>query len=331
MIVSHLLLAVLGAAVQAEDPRPIAVLSETIVDFGVMARGETATRTLTLENKGGATLEIRHVKNNCSCTVLDAPGKLAPGDKAELTLRLDTETLTGPAQAYVNLFTNDPASPRLDITMRVESRPYVWAEPPEFRYLAHQFFEGDGVAKATVAGSSPSEFRIVSIESPHPFLAVTHREALPEERVAGPGTQYVLEAKLDPAAPVGPLTGWVRVATDHEKQKKLSISVSGFIRPLVHVTPPEAELGTVTLTDQPLTWSHHVRNFAAEVIVIEKTESDIAGLTATLKPGRHDHESYVELSLPAATPKGPVRGKVTLFTNSAKVPTIDIPVILTIQ
>jgi hypothetical protein len=333
MLSSLLLLLTLGAAAQSEDPRPAAVLGETIVDFGEMARGDVATRTITLENRGTAPLEIRRVRNTCACTVLDSPTRVEPGAKAELTLKLDTETLTGPASAIVNLYTNDPAAPRLDISVRVMSRPYVWAEPQEFRYQVHRYFDGSGVAQAKVAGSSPSDFRILSIESPYPFLTVTHREALPEERLTGtaPGTQYVLEAKLDPEAPVGPLKGWVRVTTDHAKQKKLSLSVSGFVRPVLHVTPPEAEFGKVTLGAEPLVWTHHVRNFAEETIQITSIETDIAGLSATIKPGRHDHELYLELTLRPDVPKGEIRGKLTLVTDSAKVPRLDIPVELTIE
>ncbi|HUP25284.1 MAG TPA: DUF1573 domain-containing protein [Thermoanaerobaculia bacterium] len=314
-----------------EGAQPKAVLSETIVDFGTLGRGDTASRTVTLENRGDAPLEIRHVKNNCACTVLDAPDSVAPGVKVELTLELDTETLNGPAQAIVNLFTNDPAAPRLDITVRVEARPYVWAEPAEFRYIVYRHFEGSGMVSAKVAGSSPSDFRITGIEVPGPHLTVTHREARPEERLPGPGTQYVLEAKLDPAAPVGPLTGWVRVATDHEHQKKLSIPLSGFVRPVLHVTPTLADLGTVTLTDEPLVWSHHVRNFATEVIEISRTETDIAGLSIAVREGSHDHEFYLELSLEPTVPKGALRGKITLHTTSPKVPTVEVPVKLTIE
>jgi hypothetical protein len=315
------------------DAKPQAVLSETILDFGVLARGETASRTLTLENRGEAPLEIRHVKNNCSCTLLDVPSQIPPLQKAELTLRLDTETLNGPAQAIVNLFTNDPAAPRLDVTVKVESRPYVWAEPAEFRYMVHRFFEGSGTVRAKVAGANPSDFHITAIESPSPFLTVTHREAREEERLPGPGTQYVIEAKLDPKAPVGPITGWVRVITDHEKQKKLSIPVSGFMRPLLHLTPPEADFGTVTLTPgaEPARWSHHLKNFATEKIEIVRTETDIPGLTVELVPGDNDHELYVALVLKPDAPKGPVRGKVTLYTTSSQVPQLELPVRGTIQ
>lgn len=337
-----LLLAVLvGAGAQAAaaqpllpnpDAQPQAVLSEAILDFGVLARGETASRTFTLENRGEAPLEIRHVKNNCSCTLLDVPKLIPPLQKAELTLRLDTETLTGPAQAIVNLFTNDPAAPRLDVTVKVESRAYVWAEPAEFRYMVHRFFEGSGVVSTKVAGSSPSDFRITAIDSPSPFLTLSHRAALQAERLpGGPGTQYVIEAKLDPKAPVGPITGWVRVTTDHEKQKKLSIPVSGFVRPLMHLTPTEADFGTVTLGAEPIRWSHHFKNFATEKIEIVRTETDVPGLTIELVPGDNDHELYVALVMNPDAPKGQIRGKVTLYTTSAQVPQIELPVRGTIQ
>jgi hypothetical protein len=331
MIASLLLLATLGLAAQTEDAQPTAVLSEPILEFGTMARGETATRTFTLENRGTAPLEIRHVRNTCACTVLEVPSVIAPGAKAEITLELDTETLTGPASTVINLFTNDPTAPRLDLTVRVESRPYVWADPPELRYIVHRHFDGTGLARAKVAGSSPSDFRILDIESPYPFLTVTHREALPEERLPGVGTQYVIESKLDPTAPVGPLEGWVRVTTDHEKQKKLSISVSGFVRPLMHVTPPEAKLEGVVPGEEPLRWSHHVRNFATETITVERTETDIAGLEVAIRPGKHDHEFYVDLVLPASALKQPVLGAVKLHTTSAKVPIVQIPVWIEVE
>jgi Protein of unknown function (DUF1573) len=342
MSFTRLLLAVLvatGAQAAAAQPllpnpdaKPQAVLSETILDFGVLARGETASRTFTLENRGEAPLEIRHVKNNCSCTLLDVPPEIPPLQKVELTMRLDTETLTGPAQTVVNLFTNDPTAPRLDVTVKVESRAYVWAEPAEFRYMVYRFFEGSGMVSAKVAGATPSDFKILAIDSPSPFITLSHREARQEERLpGGPGTQYVIEAKLDPKAPVGPISGWVRVTTDHAKQKKLSIPVSGFVRPLLHLTPPEADFGTVTLGTEPLRWSHHFKNFATEKVEIVRTETNIPGLTVELVPGDNDHELYVALVLAPDAPKGPIRGKVTLYTTSSQVPELELPVRGTVQ
>ena len=50
---------------------------------------------------------------------------------------------------------------------------------------------------------------------------------------------------LSKEAPVGPVADHVLVRTNHPKQKRIEIPVSGFVRPMVAVTPPAVNFGKV--------------------------------------------------------------------------------------
>ena len=55
--------------------------------------------------------------------------------------------------------------------------------------------------------------------------------------------------KLANNAKVGPLADYVTVHTNHPKQKMVQIPVSGFVRPVMAVTPPTADFGKIELKE----------------------------------------------------------------------------------
>ncbi|MFM8725532.1 MAG: DUF1573 domain-containing protein, partial [Planctomycetaceae bacterium] len=59
------------------------------LEFGVIARGSAAARSVTLTNSTGATLHIQSVSTACRCAEADNPSKplLQPGEKATIEVR----------------------------------------------------------------------------------------------------------------------------------------------------------------------------------------------------------------------------------------------------
>ena len=229
--------------------------AETLVhDFGVMPRGETASHTFILRNEGDEDLLIEIVRASCACTVVDHPDVIKPGENGEIRIDLDTMLLNGPSSKNVSLYTNDPAAARIDLTVKADSRPYIDVFPGYFRYIVVQGFTDEATIKQTVLASSPKEFSVVAVEAPVPFIDVSFREATAAERDENhDGPQWIVEATLAPDAPVGPLSGYIEIVTDHARQKKASIPLSGFVRPVFAVTPTEADFGVLALEEPRLT------------------------------------------------------------------------------
>lgn len=307
--------------------QPKAVVPETVHDFGIVPHGDVVSTKITVENRGDATLEILRASQNCSCAVTNHPRTIEPGESGEVEVEVDTESLAEGTQFAVSLFTNDPENPRIELTFRVQARLYVFAKPfDHFRYTVHQHFDDDSLVETTVMATSPSEFRVTGVRSQLEYVESGFREATPEERdPSHAGDQFVVWTRLRPDAPVGPLTGRLIIDVDHDKQSKLALPISGFVRPILHATPTKYEIKGHDGSETPVRWSHHIKNFAQELIEIERIETDIEGLSTSVTPGENDHEFYIVCELDPDV-SGKISGTITVHTTSDKVKTIEIPV-----
>lgn len=313
----------LASQAVAQD-QPKAVADTLIHDFGVIPRGDLAAHTFVLRNEGDAPLVIAQVRASCACTVVDHPNVIAAGESGEIRIDLDTMLLTGPTSKRVMLYTNDPDSPRIDLTIKVDARPYIDVLPGYFRYIVVQGFGDEGEIKQVVMASSPAEFSVVKVEVPVDFIDIEFHEAEPSERYKDHnGPQWIVAAKIRPDAPVGPLTGYIDIYTDHAKQKKASIPLSGFVRPVFAVTPIEADFGELEL-EEPLLSTLDVRSFATEEIAITGVENSVEGIETSIEAQTEGRRYWLKLKIPADMPKGPFNGIVTMTTDSERAPEIKV-------
>jgi hypothetical protein len=182
-----------------------------------------------------------------------------------------------------------------------------------------------GVAQ-TIWADDFDDLEILRVESPYPFLKTTVREARPEERKGGKGRQWFVDVAIEPDAAIGPLTGSVRVWTNHPVDRLALLPVSGFVRPALAVTPPVAELKAFSRS-APLTFSVDVRNFATEAIelrqMVRASWPNVEIAVMALVPGRRFR---VDITLPKGLPVGALEGSVVVATSSAKTPEIVVPI-----
>lgn len=326
--VSSLLLIQAAVAAAAEDPPAArAVLVEAERDAGKVAPGEPAVAKFRVENRGTAPLTLtagnpRPFVAGVRSVVAGSP--VAPGDAATVTVTLDTGALAGQGKVHVPLATSDPAAPTLMVTLLVEVEPALLADPGYARYNVVQK-ERDGTIAQTVWSADGADFRVLSVESPNDALRVSFREAAPDERRAGDGSQWRVESVLAADAAVGALGGDIVVVTDHPRQKRLRIPLSGFVRPVLAVTPPVADVGEVDGA-KPFRFTLDVKSFATEEIALERAECDLPGATVEILPVTAGRAYRVRVAVPADLPAGPLSGTVRIFTASAKMPQIEVPV-----
>jgi hypothetical protein len=316
----------LGRAADGAGPR--AVVAATEQKLGAVPPGDPVVATFRIENAGGAPLTLDADKPmpfvaGVSSAVEGSP--VAPGGAATVTVRIETEKQAGEGTVTIPVTTNDPASPKLLLRATVEVRPLLVADPGFARYNVVQQ-ERDGTIVQRVSSSDGATFKIVSVESPMPALATRFREAKPEERNPDvTGSQWRVETTLPKDAPVGALRGDVVIATDHPKQKKLHVPISGFVRPVLAVTPPEADVGSLD-GSRPFRFLLDVKSFATEGIKLERAECDLQGATTEIVPVLEGRAWKVRVVVPEGLAPGPIAGTVRIFTGSAKVPRIDVPV-----
>ncbi|HEY0515285.1 MAG TPA: DUF1573 domain-containing protein [Thermoanaerobaculia bacterium] len=305
--------------------KPKVVVAEPIKDVGSISKGDKIVHDFVIKNEGDADLQITNVQPACGCTVAQFDKVIKPGQTGKVHAVVDTTTFSGPIAKGISVFTNDPATPQVELTLRAKVEPYISVKPGYARYIIVQGEPQEGNIAQSLWAPDGSAWDITGIDSPYPYLKVTYREAKPEERAPdAKGKQWQVEMKLASDAKVGPLSDYVTVHTTHPKQKIVQIPVSGFVRPVIAVTPPVADFGKIELKE-PLRKAVNIRNFATESIKVTGIDPNLPrGIEAKLEPLQEGREYQVRVILHPELGKGPFTGKVTVHTDSPKVPTIDI-------
>jgi hypothetical protein len=257
--------------------------------------------------------------------VADFDKVIAPGASGKVRVTVNTDTFNGPIAKSVTVYTNDPEMPSIQLTVRANIAPFIKVKPGYARFITVQQENKEGTIVQTLWTPDKSPFEVVKVDSPYPFLNVRFWEAKPEERLKenADQQQWKIEMHLSNDAPVGPLTDPVKVHTNHPRQKLVQIPVSGFVRPVMAVTPPVVDMGQVD-GKEPIQFSINVRNFATEPIKVTGVAGDVQGIAARIEPVQEGREYQVQVTFQPEARKGPVNGKLTLTTDSLKVPRIEV-------
>jgi hypothetical protein len=308
-----------------------AVAVEPIKDLGTVAKGDKVTQDFEIRNDGSGPLEITEVKPACGCTVASFDKSIAPGKVGKVHVVIDTVSFGGPIAKGVTVYTSDPGNPQIELTVRVKVEPYIDVKPGYARYSIVRGEPKEGTIVQTLFAPDGQPMDIVKVDSPFPYLTVSFREAQEGERLPDVKVkQWRVEMLLSNDAPVGPIAGYVSVHTNHPKQKLVEIPVSGFVRPVLAVTPPKGDFGAIEVKE-PRRQVFEVRNFATEPIKVIGVDPLGQGMDAKVEALEEGRRYVVRLTLNPNLPKGPLHDKLTLHTDSPKLPVIEVGLSATVQ
>jgi hypothetical protein len=326
-VILALCAALLVAATVLAAGKPKATIAEPLKDVGTVSKGDKIVHDFVIKNEGDADLQITNVQPACGCTVAEFDKVIKPGQTGKVHAVVDSATFSGPISKGVSVFTNDPEHPQIELTIHAKVEPYISIKPGYARYITVQGEPLEGNIAQTLWAPDGTSWDITGVDSPFPFLAVTFHEAKPEERLPdAKGKQWKVEMKLSNQAKVGPLSDYVTVHTNHPKQKIVQIPVSGFVRPVVATTPPNADFGKIELKE-PLKKALNIRNFATEPIKVTSVDPTLPkGIETKLETLEEGREYQVRIILNPELAKGPFLGKLVIHTDSPKVPTLEVEV-----
>ena len=314
-----------GTAPAAESAKkPKLAVEERVHETGEVARDKVVEHAFKIRNTGEAPLVIEKTVAAPNLEVLSKPAALAPGESGEIRVRVPL-LLDRPLALLkqVELWTNDPETPTVVLELKILSTEYVVAKPGYARWIAVQK-EKPGTISQKLVSKDGQDFELLkSSELP---LGITSAIKSSRPDPAGP-REWQVDLTLGTDAPVGPIVGSLLLYVNHPKQSIVPIPLSGFMRPVLAVTPPEWKIGEIQLTEKE-SQAFFVKIFSTEPIHVTKVEHDLAGLPPgniqTMKLGR---EYKVKLDFdPATLPKGRIQGTLQIFTDSPKVPQIGVPI-----
>ncbi|HXT22204.1 MAG TPA: hypothetical protein VN923_15735 [Thermoanaerobaculia bacterium] len=310
-------------ALRAQDPPRLAI-AEAKHEIDQVALGTQVRWPFRIENTGGAPVTLQVVGVTDLCKVESFPATLAPKQAGDVVVVLDTKPLAAPGECTASLRSNDSEHADVVLNLAVAPQNVLRAKPGYGRYTYVQG-EKQGTIRQLVAATDGKQFRILGVSAPPQFNAA-FRLATDKERdakLAGP--QWIVATTIVADAAVGPIKGYVEVRTDHPVQKVMRVPLSGFVRPVMHVTPPEAAIGEVTLSSE-VKLDFFVRNFATEPIHVVKVESSVPGTRAEITPREEGRSWDLHLVLTPTMGSGKFAGNLTIVTDSSKVPKLMVPV-----
>lgn len=307
------------------EAQPGAVFSETVIDVGAVNKGERASYEFTVQNEGDQVLQITEVKPSCGCTVTEYDKTIKPGGSGKITAVVDTTNFKGPIAKSVKVFTNDPINPRVNLVIKANIKTHVEIEPGYARFVA-VYGEPNAKSVQRVWSKEKPDLEILGAKSPYPHVKVAYAEATTDEREGGvSGNQWRITVELDADAPVGPMADYIDVTTDHPERQTIRIPVSGFVRPVLSVTPRVADFGRREVAE-PQTASLEIRNMSKSAVDLAEISTDIQGLQAEIEPLEEGRLYKVLLTLKPGMKKGRFRGLVTINTTSNKQPVLEVNV-----
>ena len=304
--------------------QPQAAIMQSVIDVGVIVRGEAVERSFVIRNDGDQPLELTDVQPTCGCTVVDFDRRIAPGSRGKVVVTLDSKGLRGPVAKSIQVYTNDSRNPQLELVVKANIRAYIEAEPGYARFLT---VLGQGADPAPqLIYADEGALAVSSVQSPFPFIEVRYHEATEEERSsAHPGRQWVIEVGLAANAPTGSFADFVEVKVRHPRLKSVRIPVSGFVQPVVAVLPRVADFGRKDLSI-PQSATLEVKNLGEPSVTLGAVSSDVAGLTSELEVVKEGRLFRLHLKLDPSMPAGDFRGKLTIETSSRLQPRLEIDV-----
>jgi len=292
--------------------------------LGVVGLGEEAVAEFVVTNDGGSPLTLATPRRSRQSRLDGLPPELAPGASARVRFGIDTFEGDGERIQTWTLDTNDPDRPRVVLEAELDVRAFLFARPGYARYITVQHAR-EGTIAQTVGALDGATFKTLRVESPSPALRVSFREALPQELLPSvAGSQWRVMTTLASDAPVGVVRGHVVIHTDHPRQKRTVIPLSGFVRPILAVTPPEARVGDVPRT-RPVAMRLLVKNFAEEEIQVSGVSTDVGALQVEVEPVERGRTWNLKLAPVRDAPLGPFAGTIVVHTASPKLPRLEVP------
>jgi hypothetical protein len=315
---------------QVQPPRVL--VEQPSKDLGIVALGADPEATFTIENRGGSPLEIVVAPVPTGLRVVHADRAIAPSASGTVRVAVDTFRAGMTSEWKVAATTNDPATPTLELTVKADVRAFLTVEPATARFNFVQYGrEGGTVHILSAQDETPIE--ILGVDSPAEFITATWRELkTPAERVADvPGRQWRIELTIKGEAAVGPIGGYAIVRTNHPRQPRAFLSVTGFVRPLFAVTPPAVALaGQPEAGERPFR-TLVIKNFGEAALEVTKASSDIKGLSATIVPVDAGHTWHIELRRDPAASGEWTDGTLRLTTTHPQVKELAVPVTVTVR
>ncbi len=230
-------------------------------EFAPLDNSQEVNHTFTLSNSGKSTLYIRRVRSDCGCLLVrPAPETIEPGGQIEIKARLILKGLRGSQKRKITVFSNDPQTPQLVLTIAGEVLAPVDLYP-ERLFWGHIHKSQAAENSFTVDFQGVGSGKITSVSIDNPAFTSTVETVLAAK-------VYDVTVKAVPPLTPGRFSHNISVTTDHPQFSNLTASMSGRVVESVFAIPDEIILETAEKTGEALVILRSVNNVPFKVLEV---------------------------------------------------------------
>jgi hypothetical protein len=226
------------------------MFDRTSHDFGTVARGAAVEHRFALENIYVEDVHVAKVVSTCKChNAKIVNPTLKTYEQGEIVVKIDTRKFIGRKDATVRVVFDKPYKAEVQLQTYCYIRSDVVFEPGSAQFGSIQR-GAEAEKKLTVNYAGRSDWKIVEVESPQPYLDTEIREVSRSVSDA----MYELVVRLKGTAPVGYIRDHLMLVTnDHNpKARRVPIAVEATVAAAITARPSPLPLG-VLRTGQTVT------------------------------------------------------------------------------
>lgn len=319
-------------AAAAGQGRPKIQFETNFYDFGKITASETIFGEFKFKNTGDGVLKVAPPEPSCDCTQpFVNPDTLAPGQSGEIvySIKLD-RALSG--QRYIRVRSNDPDTPVLQLTMKLDYTPLYELSP---RTLRLALPAGTDTARASfiVTRIDGRPLDIVRLSASIDWIsAAVDPSFKPQDSSAR------IEVTVHrPVRPPSQIDASVQMwAAEPSARPAQSIKIEGEIQGELAASPsrlywviPDFGNERTNYPPEALTRKIELRSTLGCEVQLKNPASSISGLSVQVLP-KEAGKTFDLLLKFDQLPKAFATGKVTVETSLASLPELEVPVSISV-
>lgn len=308
-------------------PAPRAVLRDAPFDFGRVRKGEKIVHAFRIHNGGNAKLEFRRASLSMPGMSCRTSPPLEPGGDGTIVVEWATGQVQGKMRGMVNVATNDPALPSIDLELTGRVVGPLDVEPLPGVFLSA--FRDEGIHRELTLTSNepgPVALRAEPARGGHYAASLEPVEA---------GRSWRLTVAAAPGTLPGRYDETLRLVSDSTAIGTVELPVHVYVKADLYANPDELDFGEVSIVRDgsraagpppfPQTLFVKSRSSAFRVVGIR---SSIAALDFRVAPGGGASRSFqIDAGLrPAALAPGGFDGTITIETDDPRFRTLTVRV-----
>jgi hypothetical protein len=209
--------------------KPKAVVDEIKHKFDRLSLGATGHHDFVVRNEGDAPLKLAKGESTCKCTVFNIESKeIPPGGSTKVHLEWKPVGIAKVFEQSANVWTNDPATPKLELTVE-GSVVTLLTRVPEGAWIVGTLQEGQSTTvSGVIASPLVDSFEIVGVETGTDNVQVTY-EPLDAEGLKRLDARsgYTIKCTVAPNMPVGTFDETVKIHLSLPEAPLMQFSVQG--------------------------------------------------------------------------------------------------------